>query len=367
MANKTNVTINGKQYFRIKRKVGKKRNSAGVWVSDYKTFYGDSKKAALEKYNAYMSRRSSSSSEVLGELIDRWIENVFLLNGRYKETTKALYIDAYRNNFSGLSVCGQSISDVRAVDLQDALNSLSCGFSSVKGCYKLLRLFFAYASNIGLCDDITSSLIVPAQKVNRSEGIIIWTDEEVKQILTASEGFYLRLLLVLALRTGCRFSELLGLKYSDIDGDTLNVSRQVVLFPIFEEGRRVGSRYDVGDLKTAGSVRSIPLGSDTLDEIRKHRERQKRDSEYIFTTSSGRFCDRRSVSRALKRFYNSAGIPEKPFHAYRHTFASRLARSGVPIQTVAALLGHSNISVTAKYYVNIASDEKKRAISALDL
>ena len=52
---------------------------------------------------------------------------------------------------------------------------------------------------------------------------------------------------------------------------------------------------------------------------------------------------------------------------YRHTFGTNLCRQGVPIQTASKLLGHDDISTTAKYYVNVSADEKARAIETLEL
>ena len=59
------------------------------------------------------------------------------------------------------------------------------------------------------------------------------------------------------------------------------------------------------------------------------------------------------------------GVEEKNIHAYRHTFGTNLCRQGVPIQTASKLLGHDDISTTAKYYVNVSDEEKARAIEKL--
>ena len=78
MAKKTNCTINGKEYYRIYRKVGKKLNKAGLWVDEYKNFYGSCKSEAEAAYNDYMSkRRSGSLNKCLGQVIDEWAEAVF--------------------------------------------------------------------------------------------------------------------------------------------------------------------------------------------------------------------------------------------------------------------------------------------------
>ena len=58
-------------------------------------------------------------------------------------------------------------------------------------------------------------------------------------------------------------------------------------------------------------------------------------------------------------------MPQYGFHVYRHTFGTKLAANGVTLQTLASLMGHSDISVTAKYYINIPAAEKVEAIRTL--
>ena len=58
-------------------------------------------------------------------------------------------------------------------------------------------------------------------------------------------------------------------------------------------------------------------------------------------------------------------IESKGWHAFRHTYGSDLAAAGVPIQEVCKLMGHSDISVTSKYYVNVTSDQKRKAANML--
>ena len=56
----------------------------------------------------------------------------------------------------------------------------------------------------------------------------------------------------------------------------------------------------------------------------------------------------------------------KGWHAFRHTYGSRYAAAGVPIEQVCKLMGHSDISVTAKYYLNVTSDQKMNAVKMVE-
>ena len=95
-------------------------------------------------------------------------------------------------------------------------------------------------------------------------------------------------------------------------------------------------------------------------------KKRKYKTDLIFTTSTGNYVDAHNARTSLNRFYKRYGLPVRNIHVYRHTFASRLAASGVPIQTVAALLGHTTTITTAKYYVNVPDELKRNAIKSLD-
>lgn len=369
MATKMNVTINGNQYKRVKHKVGMKLNSKGVWVPDYKQFYGKTKSEAEAKYNAYMDNVNKGLSNKplhFGDMMDRFIKEVFLKDSRYKDSTKTLYINAYNTNMKRSDLAGQLLSDIKSIDLQTAYNSLSCAPSTVKAIHNLVKHFYKYLDNEGICRDITANIVLP--KVVKKNGNAVsdgkvetWTDEELKNILYGSRGHRLHLLFVLAAATGCRISELLALKYEDIENGAVMVNKQLY-------------KADVSTTKTDSSVRTIPVSEEVLGEVKEHKawhlEEQIKNgyrTDYIFTTSGGRPYDRHNINHACARLYKQLNVPCRSFHVYRHTFGTQLAKAGVPIQTVAALMGHSDVRVTGKYYINVDMADKAAAIKGLKI
>ncbi len=380
MANKTNCTINGKDYYRIRRKVGKKLNSKGVWVDDYKLFYGKNKSEAEAKFAAFMDNLNKGITNKplhFGEMMDTFITEVFLKDSRYSDSTKTRYVNAYNNNLRESSLAGLALSNIKSIDLQAAYNALTCGASTVRSLHNPVTHFYRYLENENICRDITKNIVLP--KVEKTKGnavsdgtIETWTAEELKTILKGSEGHRLHLLFVLAANTGCRIGELLALRYDDIEDGILRVNKQVIISDEFTNGVKSGQKIQISTTKTKASIRSIPLPAAALEAIEAHEAWQRVEmlrngyrTNHLFTTQTGNLYDKHSLRTACNRLYKRLGVPCRSFHVYRHTFGTTLAKNGVPIQTVAALMGHADINVTREYYINVDTEDKTAAISRL--
>jgi integrase len=163
--------------------------------------------------------------------------------------------------------------------------------------------------------------------------------EEMERLLAVADD-HLRPILITALHTGLRRSELFHLTWLDVD---------------FKQGiiRVVHTKN--------GERREIPM-TDTLRETLRHIPRHV-DSAYVFPgkTGQGLVDIRKRFSRALRE----AGIDEFVFHDLRHTFASHLVMAGVDLMTVKEFLGHKDITMTLRY-AHLAPDYQRSAINRLD-
>jgi integrase len=162
--------------------------------------------------------------------------------------------------------------------------------------------------------------------------------EEITRLL-AGAGEILRPLVIVALHTGLRRSELFSLTWQDVDF-RLGVIRVVHT----KNGER----------------REIPM-TDTLRDTLLRLPRRLA-SEYLFPgkTGQGLVDIRKRFHRALR----DAGIEGFVFHDLRHTFASHLVMAGVDLMTVKEFLGHKDLKMTLRY-AHLAPDYKRAAISRL--
>jgi len=157
------------------------------------------------------------------------------------------------------------------------------------------------------------------------------TEEESQQLLDGCSGLVYDMVLV-ALKTGLRFGELIALEWEDIDFQ----NNLMIVRKSFSCGR-------LGSTKS-NKIRYIPL----LDEISQVLFTRKEKKGFIFMKNGESLC-KMSCLRWLHRACVKAEMRKIGWHTLRHTFASHLAQNGVSITIVKELLGHSDIRTTMRY------------------
>lgn len=184
-----------------------------------------------------------------------------------------------------------------------------------------------------------------------------WTEEESNRFLTANRQERLYALYYLAIVTGARQMELLGLQWADVDWvrETLTIRRQLA--------RMGGAMFAA--LKTRASRRTIRLGGGTIAVLRGHLERQAVERQIagdrwqehglLFTTLRGTPMHHKNLmDRYFKPAIRRAGVPMIRFHDLRHTAAAIMLSRGRPAIAVSRILGHARISITLDIYGHLA-------------
>jgi integrase len=190
----------------------------------------------------------------------------------------------------------------------------------------------------------------PSAKEIRPLGV-----EQVKKLLVAAKGDKLEALYVLAVSTGLRQGELLGLKWEDVD---------------LEEGvlrvRRTVFNGAVNAPKTARSNRSVRLTSEAIRALRDHQDGG--GEVWVFSSRVGTSLSTHSITnRSWKPLLRKAGLPQSTrFHDLRHTCATLLLTKGVHPKIVQEMLGHSSITITLDLYSHVLPDMQEKAVKAMD-
>ncbi|MDX3855945.1 site-specific integrase [Streptomyces sp. AK02-01A] len=193
------------------------------------------------------------------------------------------------------------------------------------------------------------------------------TADEARKFLAAADGHRLQPLFELALHTGLRKAELLGLRWENLD---FNAGTAAI--------RRTLQRTSAGGLttlpaKTRASERRIALPTRCVHSLKHHHEQQQREaagaawqySGHVFTTTLGRPIDPTNLTRAFTTLLRKAGLRRIRFQDLRHSTATMLLEQGVELVVIKELLGHAHIGVTATVYAHVRLRLQRDAIDTL--
>jgi integrase len=170
----------------------------------------------------------------------------------------------------------------------------------------------------------------------------VLTEEEEMQLLVCCPP-QLRPLVVTALHTGFRASELLSLTWTDVDFRRQRVTVQAAY-------------------AKNGESRSVPMNAVVRTTLWTLQQQGSGGSR-VFCTRQG--TPYRSFHQTFITAVRKARLADVTFHDLRHTFASRLVMAGVDLATVKELLGHKHLAMTLRY-THLSSDHKQAAVQALE-
>jgi integrase len=215
-----------------------------------------------------------------------------------------------------------------------------------------------------------AAALVRAPKAPHGE-MHVYDAEQVRALLDAAAGTRLEALLTLAVTSGMREGELLGLTWPNVnlDGKFLHVQTQ--LRRLREKG------LTIKDVKTGSSRRKIELSDLAVAALRRHHVRQAQerlalgeawqDRDLVFPNSVGNPIDVPSLlQRGYVRIVKQAGLPPIRFHDLRHTAATLLLLKGVHPKKVSELLGHASVAITLTTYSHVLPSLSRDTASAMD-
>lgn len=173
---------------------------------------------------------------------------------------------------------------------------------------------------------------------------------------------------MVAILTGMRQGEILGLQWQHIDFETgvIKVRQQLQYIP--------GQGYSYPKPKQK-SIRDIPMPlplNAVFREVRKEQFRLKgiygdeyEDNNLVFCTPEGRPLSRSLITRNLSSTLEKHGFKHIRFHALRHTFATMARAAGAPMEDIQDLLGHADISTTKNMYTHVELEPLRDSIKKL--
>ena len=239
--------------------------------------------------------------------------------------------------------------------------------STVKRYTTILRSILTLAYKMEYMDEdvgLSRRIEFPKQETPEVE---VYTLEEVNQILkaTETEPIHIRTLVELALFTGLRRGEIVGLKWDDIDFEKKRLSVKRSIY------KPKDGKAQEKTPKSKCSIRTIAIPDrlcETLQTYKVHQDRHAsflgsawRNLNYVFTEQDGYVMNPHTPTKQFDHFLKRHGIRHLKLHGLRHTSATLLLANGCDIKTVSTRLGHADIETTNIYVHALESVDRMAA------
>jgi len=315
-------------------------------------------RAGAKSYELLLRQRLACGEPIDGESEDRsppeptfkefsekWYKTYVLTNNRHSTQSGKLsalnvHLVPYFGKMKIKDITSLHIEQFKAVKIGSVLAPLS-----INGLLLILGKCLRCAQEWGELEKVPKikSLKVPPQKFD------FLSREEGEQLLSVIEDPMWYAMVLLAMRTGLRIGEILGLEWSDVD---LAIQKLAVRKSVFR---------DIVSSPKNNRERYLPLTPQVCDALR----RIQRPNGLLFQTKTGKPLKYHRLRKTLERFCKKAGLRTIGWHKLRHTFASQLVGSGVSLKATQELLGHSDLRMTMRY-AHLAPSALKEAVQVLD-
>ena len=331
-----------------------------------RSVYGDSQEEVAKKLRAATAAIDTQTYIEPEKMpLRQWL-NVWL--DEYTHSVKAGTRITYKSNvdlhivpaLGAIKLC-----ELRPHDLQTFINRLRGGRTKdktlspkmVKNIHGTVHKALDVAVKIGyLRTNPANNMELP--RIEREE-IQPLAGDQIDAFLSEIEGAPNQALFFVAMFTGMRLSELLGLQWKCVDMSTatIKVSKQLLL------KRGKDTQRELAPLKN-DKPRTIKVAPAVIDVLKGVKKKQAEDKlragpiwdnplSLVFTDELGRCIPHATIEHRYKRIVTAIGLPERRFHDLRHTYATESIRLGVPIKTVSEALGHYSTAFTMDIYAHV--------------
>jgi integrase len=317
-------------------------NKIATNTFNYGEFFPDSPKAKLFGYK--------SGDVLMNDLFDEYLKEV-------KQTVQHSTYEGYRKSVKGHLLKKFGNIQVRHLSpklIKEWILSIPTTAKTIKNHLIPLNAVLGITLNDGLINENPLKRLDVSQLLknkNKSEHEIDpFTTEEMELIFSVATDAE-KNLFQFAFFSGLRTSELIGLRWSDVDfnENEVNVCRAVIL------GKEKGTKTEKG-------TRTIPLLPQAIEALKRQRDSTKIKNGRVFRNpkTSLSFSTDKQVRESLWRpLLNKAGVRYRNPYQTRHTFASMLISKGENIWMVAQFMGHNNTQMIQQHYGKWLPENKK--------
>ena len=367
---KKTVTRNGKEYAYWEARVTTGRDP-GTGKQIQRSFTGKTQREVREKMQAAavavnQGTYTAPQKMTVGQWLDVWASDYL---GAVKPATAASYKSQIKNHIKP-ALGAVQLSALHAHTVQRCVNGLE-GYApaTVRQAYKVLHNALEKAVEL---DYIPRN---PAAKCTlprmEQKEIKPFDDEQTTALLQTVKGGRLEYIVRVALFTGLRMSELLGLTWDAVDFDKgmIAINKQLAR----PEHRKAGLFIS----PKSGKARTITPAASVFAALKAQRRRQIENQlragtlwdnahNLIFTNETGGPLCQHSVTDWFSAAAASAGLEGARFHDCRHTYAVNAIRAGDNIKAIQSNLGHATAAFTLDRYAHFTEQLQRDSAARME-
>ncbi|TKH33765.1 tyrosine-type recombinase/integrase [Bacillus cereus] len=302
-------------------------------------------------------------------LYGEYLENWFNTKKHSVGIQTAKVLKGYLNSRIIPSLGNIKLAKLTSLHMQNYVNSLrneGLKRGTIEKIIKIIRNSLEHAIDLEL---ISKNVAVKTKlpKADKEE-LTVWNEQEVQLFLKVTQDSRYSIVFHMALVTGMRQGELLGVRWKDVD---LEKGHLIISQTLSHDGKT----FLLGG-KTKSSLRKILLPASTVAKLKKHRAvvlkeklsqgEEYQDNDLVMCTPSGMPINPANIRRSLNALIKKAAVPKIRFHDLRHTHATLLLAKGVNVKVISERLGHSNIKITLDTYSHVLPTMQEHAVNKIE-
>jgi integrase len=368
------------------------KRSDGRWVATItlgyekgqrkrKSYYGETRKEVQEQLTRALRAQQqglpvSNERQTIQQYLSGWltvIKPTLRASAwhRYEEITRLHLLPAI-GKLPLAKLSAQHLNQLYAEKLESGLSPTTVRYIHI-AIHKALQA----AERLDLVPRNVADLATAPRRAKPE--MSVWNPAQARAFLDAARGDRLEALYVLALTTTMREGELLSLKWKDVSSADVEHAHLIVRSSVRRQyGRALEQKgvYIFSRPKTEHGRRKVALTPDACRALNEHRIRQNEEravAGQIWQETDLVFCDTlggplHGISVYRYQFLplvHRAGVPYIRFHDLRHTSATLMLLSGVPVKVVSEMLGHSSIAITLDVYAHVLPEMQRQAVQTM--
>jgi len=339
-----------------------------------KSVYGDTQAAVRKKLAQAIAAIDQGahiepSRLTVGAWLDTWLSEY--AKPAVKHMTHDSYMRIIKNHIKP-SLGATRLSALSAPLIQSLYNELTnkgLSAKTVKNIHGVLHRALQQAVSVSYLSFNPADACILPRMVKKS--ILPLDDYQITALLEAIRGHQYETLYMVALFSGMRQSEIIGLKWDCVDfkAGTILIKRQL------QKERVKDGKYFLSTVKNDKS-RIITPAPSIMAALHRHNIEQKRwrlkagsawvNDDYVFTNGLGGHLRHGAVYKNYKQIVDSLGLPASRFHDLRHTYAVAALQSGDDIKTVQENLGHHSAAFTLDVYGHVTERMKRESSTRME-